>query len=82
MSLKAFSNSEPNIAGVDHANHANSDPNSTNDLETAKHNLETYATVHNVQGDGNCLYNFRTVPTRIECHYCLELETIGSLVHC
>ena len=57
-----ISNSEPNIDSVDPASHANSDPNSMNDLETAKHNLETYATdnnftIHNVQGDGNCLYN-------------------------
>ena len=57
-----ISNSEPNIDSVDPASHANSDPNSTNDLETAKHNLETYATdnnftIRNVPGDGNCLYN-------------------------
>ena len=56
------SNSEPNIDSVDPASHANSDPNSTDDLETAKHNLETYAidnhfTIRNVPGDGNCLYN-------------------------
>ena len=54
-------NSEPNIDSVDPASHA-SDPNSMNDLETAKHNLETYVTdnnftIHNVQGDGKCLYN-------------------------
>ena len=57
-----ISDSEPNIDSVDPASHACSDPNSTNDLETAKHNLETYATdnnftIRNVPGDGNCLYN-------------------------
>ena len=57
-----ISNSEPNIDSVDPASHASSDPNSTDDLETATHNLETYATgnhftIRNVPGDSNCLYN-------------------------
>ena len=57
-----ISDFEPNIDSVDPASHANTDPNSMNDLETAKHNLETHATdnnftIRNVPGDGNCLYN-------------------------
>ena len=57
-----ISNSEPNSDSVDSASHASSDPNSMNDLETVKRNLETYATDNNfticdVPGDGNCLYN-------------------------
>ena len=43
-----ISNSEPNIDSVDPASHANSDPNSMNDLETAKHNLETYTVKNEV----------------------------------
>ena len=62
--LKVNSYSEPNIDSVDPASHANSDPNSTNDLESAKHNLEKHMplitislNIRNVPGDGNCLYN-------------------------
>ena len=46
-STNNVSNSEPNIDSVDPASHANSDPNSTDDLGTAKRNLETYATDNN-----------------------------------
>ena len=65
-SESSVSNSEPNIASVDSASHANSDPNSTNDLETAKHNLVTYVTdnsftIHYVQGDGYCLYTRKDI---------------------
>ena len=56
------SNSESEIDSTDPVDRASSDRDSTNVLVTAEQNLERYATsnqftIHNVPGDGNCLFN-------------------------
>ena len=51
---------ELEVDSTNPVDHANSDQNSTNVLETAKQNLVSYSTsnqftIHNVPGDGDCL---------------------------